>query len=77
MRAGLASYWESFGALEHELLNIYGSDDHFVLEALNRYSTLDDRDVTLRAVAFTDRNDQGLATSVRLFTDTAPLFSAD
>ena len=33
--AGLGAYWQSFGALEHDLLNIYGSDDAFVLEALN------------------------------------------
>lgn len=39
-----------------------------------RYTTLDGRQVTLRAVAFTDRDEQGLVTSVRLYTDTAPLF---
>lgn len=77
VRAGLASYWQSFGGLEQDLLNIYGSDEHFVLEALNHYSTLDGRQVTLRAVAFTDRDGEGLATSVRLFTGTGPLFASD
>lgn len=72
--AGLAAYWQSFETLEHDLTNIYGSDEHFVLEALNLYTTADGRDVTLRAVAFTDRNHDGLATSVRLYTDTAPLY---
>jgi hypothetical protein len=76
VRGGLDSYWQSFGELEHDLLNIYGTDERFVLEALNRYSTLDGREVTLRAVAFTDRNDEGLAKSVRLFSDTSPLFEA-
>ena len=74
--AGLARYWQSFGSLEHDLLAILGRDDAFCLEALNHYTTLDDRSVTLRAVAFTDRDRNGLATSVRLYTDTAPLFAA-
>ena len=72
---GLASYWQTFGSLEHDLLNIYGSDEAFALEALNHYTRLDGDAVTLRAVAFTDRNEDGLVTSVRIYTDTAPLFS--
>lgn len=72
---GLAAYWQTFGALEHDLLNIYGTDDAFVLEALNHYRTSDGRPVTLRAVAFTDRNPAGKATSVRLYTDTSALFT--
>jgi hypothetical protein len=54
---GLGQYWQSFAALEHELLNIYGSDRAFMLEALNHYRRHDGRAVTLRAVALTDRND--------------------
>lgn len=72
---GLAYYWQSFGELEHELLNIYGTDSAFVLEALNHYKRLDGSEVTLRAVALTDRDPQGLVTSVRLYTDTSPLFA--
>ena len=72
---GLAAYWQSFGALEHDLLNIYGSDDAFVLEALNHYTRADGAPVTLRAVAFTDRDDDGKVTSVRFYTDTGPLFA--
>jgi ketosteroid isomerase-like protein len=72
---GLAAYWQSFGSLEHHLLNIYGSDSNFVLEALNHYERLDGRQVTLRAVAFTDRNEQGLVVSVRIYSDVSPLFA--
>jgi hypothetical protein len=72
---GLSRYWPSFGTIEHDLLNIYGDDDRFVLEALNHYTALDERKVTLRAVAFTDRDRGGLVESVRLYTDTGPLFS--
>jgi ketosteroid isomerase-like protein len=73
---GLAQYWTSFASLEHDLLNIYGSDSSFVLEALNHYKRNDHKLVTLRAVAFTDRNDEGMITSVRFYTDTTPLFAA-
>lgn len=72
---GLGYYWPSFGALEHELLNIYGTDQSFVLEALNHYVRLDGRPVTLRAVAFTDRDDTGRVKTIRLYTDTAPLYA--
>ena len=72
---GLARYWQSFGALEHELLVLLGSSRSFVLEALNHYTTLDGRNVTLRAVAFTERAADGRVTSVRLYTETAPLFA--
>ncbi len=72
---GLASYWQSFGSIEHDLDNIYGDDRRFALEALNHYRRLDGRAVTLRAGAFTDRDEAGLVTSVRLYTDTGPLFA--
>lgn len=71
----LSQYWQTFGDLEHELLNIYGTDRAFMLEALNHYKRLDGKAVTLRAVALTDRNDAGEVTSVRLYTDTSPLFA--
>lgn len=72
---GLASYWTTFANLEHDLLNIYGSDSSFVLEALNHYKRNDGKAVTIRAVAFTDRNQEGLVTSIRFYTDTTPLFA--
>jgi ketosteroid isomerase-like protein len=72
---GLDAYWRSFGTIEHDLDNIYGDDRRFALEALNHYTRLDGAAVTLRAVAFTDRDDAGLVTSVRLYTDTGPLFA--
>ena len=71
---GLADYWTTFASRKHDLLNIYGSDSSFVLEALNQYKRNDGQEVTIRAVAFTDRNTEGLVTSVRFYTDTTPLF---
>jgi hypothetical protein len=72
---GLSAYWATFASLEHDLLNIYGSDSSFVPEALNHYKRNDGKAVTIRAVAFTDRNEEGLVTSVRFYTDTTPLFT--
>ena len=71
----LSDYWTSFNSLEHDLLNIYGTDSSFVLEALNHYKRNDGQPVTIKAVAFSDRNEKGLATSVRFYTDTTPLFA--
>lgn len=73
----LCDYWKAFDTIEHDLLNIYGTDSSFVLEALNHYRRNDGEKVSLRAVAFTDRNPEGLVTSVRLYTDTTPLSSPE
>lgn len=70
----LSHYWKTFGSLEHDLLNIYGDDLSFVLEALNHYVRLDAKRVTVRAVAITERNKQGLVSSFRFYTDTKPIF---
>ncbi len=72
--AMLAPYWKSFSAIEHDLLNVYGNDSNYVLEALNHYVGLDGRHVTVRAVAFTDLDAAGKVSSVRLYTDVSPLF---
>jgi len=72
---GLAAYWTTFDSLTHDLLNLYGADSSFVLEALNHYKRNDGKVVTVPAVAITDRNVTGLVTSIRLYTDTTPLFA--
>jgi ketosteroid isomerase-like protein len=72
--AMLAGYWQSFAGIEHEPLNIYGTDERFMLEALNHYVRHDGRKVTTRAVALTERNQQGLVTSVRIYADASPVF---
>jgi ketosteroid isomerase-like protein len=71
----LTNHWKTFDSLEHDLLNIYGNDSAFVLEALNHYTRYDGLPVALRAVALTDRNAANLVASVRLYTDTSELFA--
>jgi len=56
------------------LLNIYGSDSFFVLEALNHDERNDGKTVTIQAVAFTARNEARLVTSAIFYTDTTRLF---
>ena len=72
----LGGYWQSFKSIEHDLTNIYGTDRAYVLEALNHYERHDGKKVTVRAVAFTDKDDNGLVSSIRVFGDTSALFEA-
>lgn len=74
IEAMLRQYWKSFRAVTHEPLNIYGTDNSFVLEALNHYTRHDGKTVTTRATAFTDRNPQGQVTAIRIYADTSPVF---
>ena len=73
--AGLGPYWQSFASIEHDLTNIYGTDANYVLEALNHYVRHDGKPVTVRAVAFTDLDPQGLVAAVRIYHDVAPVFA--
>lgn len=70
----LSEYWRTFDSVEHDLLNIYGSDSSFVLEALNYYYNYG-KAVTIPAVAKTFSNSAGLVTSFRLYTDISPVFA--
>ena len=72
---GLGYYWQSFGSVEHDLTNIYGTDKTYVLEAQNHYVRHDGKKVTFKAVAFTDINESGLVSSVRIYQDVSPVFS--
>lgn len=70
----LEQYWRTFESVEHELLNIYGNDEAFVLEAMNDYKRNDGKMVQVRAVAFTDLDERGKVRSVRLYSDVSPVF---
>lgn len=76
---GMGGFWTSIQemgySLTHEPLNLYGTDDHYVLEALNHYDRDGSPRVTIHAVACTDRNDDGLVTSIRVYQDLAPLYA--
>ena len=71
----LAAFWATIDSDEHNLQNIYGDDQNFVLEAFNTFKRKDNKSVTIPAVAITEKNDAGLVTSVRLFMDISTLFA--
>lgn len=72
---GLRYFWSTYDGEEHILLNILGNDQCFALEALNIYNRKDGKKVTCPAVAITERNEKGLAKSIRVFIDIAPLYA--
>lgn len=74
--AGIEGFWKNIAGLDHHFLNIYGSDDHPVIESLIDYTRLDSRVVSIPCVTIIDRNASGLAQSVRIFIDVAPVFAA-
>lgn len=77
VKAMLADYWQSFASIEHDLVNIYGTDDTYVLEADNHYERHDGKHVTVRTVAFTDKNVLGKVESVRIYGDMSPVFAVE
>lgn len=72
---GLQQFWGSIKQNDHTLLNIIGTDQKFGLEALNTFTRLDGKQVTVPAFAITERNAAGLATSVRVFMDMTPVYA--
>jgi ketosteroid isomerase-like protein len=72
---GLKQFWQTYDGEEHILQNILGNDRCFALEAINIYNRKDGSKVGCPAVAITERNDEGLAFSIRVFIDIAPLYA--
>lgn len=75
VKQGLSKYWQSFDRIEHDLTNIYGTDQNYVLEALNYYVRKDGKPATVKAVAFTDLDEEGKVVSVRIYQDVSPVFA--
>jgi len=71
----LISLWASYKEDAHDLLNIYGTDSSISSEIVNHFTLRDGKEITINAVACTDRNEEGILTSVRLYADFSPLFS--
>lgn len=78
-RAGLGGFWNSITemgyTLVHEPINIYGQDRHLVLEVLNHHNRTRSPRRTVRATAWTDRDDDGKVVAVRLYQDLSPLYA--
>lgn len=76
VREGLRSYWQGFKSIRHEELTMFGSETNLVHEALNHYETLDGRQVTVKAVAFIDRDSEGRIEAMRIYNDQSAVWSA-
>ncbi|MGH6949519.1 MAG: nuclear transport factor 2 family protein [Vitreimonas sp.] len=64
--------WIVFERVEHEPLNIYGSDASFAVEMLCHFTRRGGARVTVPGCAFVDRGGDGRAMSLRMFLDLAP-----
>lgn len=89
VRGYLSDYWATFGSLRHEELNIVGVGDGercIVHEALNHYVVEvaeeggegkgREKEVTVRAVAWIERDERGMIEGLRVYGDVGPVFEA-
>ena len=51
----LRAFWATIDGDEHNLQNIFGDDNNFVLEAFNTFKLKDGKTVTVPAVAITEK----------------------
>jgi len=71
---GLKHFWDSINGLDHSFLNVFGSDNHFAVEAMIDYKRKDNIVVTIPCVTAIERNEMGLSKSVKIYIDTEPVF---
>ena len=71
---GIKQFWDAIGGLDHSFISVLGNDDHFAAEALIDYTRKDNKVVTIPCVTVIKRNSQGLATLIKIFIDTTPVF---
>ena len=72
---GLKHFWDSINGLDHSFINILGKDNQIAAEALIDYARKDGKVVTVPCITIIERNQDGMASSVRIFIDVAPVFN--
>ena len=72
---GIKHFWESISGLDHSFLNIIGKDNFLAAEALIDYTRKDNQIIQIPCVTIIERNEEGLASFVKIFIDTTPIFS--
>lgn len=79
-RAAIAAafdrYWDAIYSIEHELLNIFGTDERFAVEMLCHYTRKDGTAVILPAAVFIDRGANGRIVYARSYVDATPVHDA-
>ncbi|WP_194972600.1 hypothetical protein [Aquiflexum lacus] len=71
---GIKHFWDTIGGLDHSFKSILGYDHHFAVEALIDYTRNDNQIVSIPCVTLIERNNEGLATFVKIFIDITPIF---
>ena len=72
---GIDNFWDSIHGLNHNFINVLGTDNCLVLEAVIDYTRVDNKVVQTPCVTIIERNDEGLAKSIRIFIDTTPVYN--
>lgn len=72
---GIQHFWDAIGGLDHAFVNVLGFDHHFSAEALIDYTRKDGSVVPIPCVTVIERNEAGLAKSLKIFIDTTPIFN--
>jgi hypothetical protein len=71
---GIQHFWDAIGGLDHSFLNVLGSDYHLAAEALIDYTRKDGKIVAIPCVTTIQRDNNGLASFIKIFIDTTPIF---
>jgi hypothetical protein len=71
---GIKHFWDAIGGLDHSFISVLGYDHHFSVEAIIDYTRKDGKVVAIPCVTIIERNAEGLATFVKIFIDTTPIF---
>ena len=70
-------YFANFSQVEHEVLNAYGVDQHFVAEMLCHYTpAASGKRITMPATAIYERNHDGRIASMRIYIGFLGMFEA-
>jgi hypothetical protein len=72
---GIDNFWVSIHGLNHNFINVLGTDNHLVLEAIIDYTKTDDKVLQTPCVTIIERNSGGFAVSIRIFVDITPVYA--
>jgi hypothetical protein len=73
--SGIKHFWSLIGGLDHSFINVLGDDQYVALDAMIEYKRKDGSGVLLPCVTTIERNTDGVAKFIKIFIDTAPIFS--
>ncbi|MBC7936573.1 MAG: hypothetical protein H7Y86_14580 [Rhizobacter sp.] len=72
---GIKELWKSIKTMNHHFINVLGTNNQIVLEAIIDYTRQDDKIVTVPAVTILELTEENLITSARVFIDLSPVIN--